>query len=583
MTSDGRWIQLGNLLEHLLYAFLDAIELLPELLAEEPFQRSPAEWSASATEVARERILDRMRERTADEWMEIFRANGNVVAEPFLTSQEALDHPDLVGNGDVIDTVHPQLGRVRQLGLMARLSETPGTPGGPAPSLGAHTEEVLAEQAAPRSHAEVRTPSPRSRARSPKSAPPAGRPLDGVTVVEVATIIAAPLATTFLADLGARVIKVEAIEGDPYRRLAPRGILAVKTNAGKESVCLDLKSREGRDILHELARRADVLVHNFRPGVPERLGLGHEQIRALRPDLIWVAVTGYGPDAPGAGRPCAHPVAGASMGGVTFQAGEGMPPRRCNSMEALRDAARRLMRANEANPDPNTSVVITSAVLLGLVARDRCGIGQAISVNMLAANAYANADDMLRYEGKPERPTVDSDLLGLGPCYRLYRAREGWVFLAVPRDRDWRAFDKACGPHPIFSDARFATIASRREHADALGEALEELFVARDASDWQSILLAQGVGCVRADSSIGEFWNDDPHARAEELAPEVQHARFGRTRRWGPLVICNRGPGALGPGVLAGANTNALLRELGHDDDDIARLRHHGIVASESP
>jgi crotonobetainyl-CoA:carnitine CoA-transferase CaiB-like acyl-CoA transferase len=135
--------------------------------------------------------------------------------------------------------------------------------------------------------------------------------------------------------------------------------------------------------------------------------------------------------------------------------------------------------------------------------------------------------------------------------------------------------------HPIFSDSRFATIESRREHAEALGEALEELFVSRDASDWQSLLLAQGVGCVRADSRMGEFWADDPHARAEELAPEVEHARFGRTRRWGPLVVCNGGPGALGAGVLAGANTDALLCELGYDDDEIEQLRHQGVVASE--
>jgi crotonobetainyl-CoA:carnitine CoA-transferase CaiB-like acyl-CoA transferase len=577
MASDGRWVQLGNLLEHLFYAFLDATELLPDLLVEERFQGSPAGWSESAIEVARDKILDRMRERTADQWMEIFRANGNVVAEPFLTAQEALDHPDLVGNGDVIDAIHPLLGEVRQLGVMARLSETPGTPGGPAPSLGAHTEEILAEEPVPRSRSGARSSAP-----APAPAPAVGRPLEGVTVLEVATIIAAPLATTFLADLGARVIKVEAIGGDPYRHLLPGGILAVKTNAGKESICVDLKSPAGRDILRELAQRADVLVHNFRPGVPERLGLGREQMRALRPDLIWVAVTGYGPDSPGARRPCAHPVAGASMGGACFQAGSGMPPERCNSMEELRDAARRLMRANEANPDPNTSVVITSAVLLGLVAREQRGIGQAISVNMLAANAYANADDMLRYAGKSARPTVDSDLLGLGPCHRLYRAREGWVFLTLPRERDWRAFRNACGSHAVFSDSRFATIKSRREYAEPLGEALEALFAERDAGSWQALLLSQGVGCVRADVSTGEFWMEDPHALAEGLAPEVEHARFGRTRRWGPLVVCNGGPGALGAGVLAGANTDALLRELGHDEDDIERLREQGVVASES-
>jgi crotonobetainyl-CoA:carnitine CoA-transferase CaiB-like acyl-CoA transferase len=574
MASDGRWIQLGNLLEHLLYAFLDATDLLPELIVEEQFQSSPAEWSPEAIEVARDRILTRMRERTADEWMEIFRANGNIVAEPFLTAQEALDHPDLVGNGDVVMRVDPELGEMTQLGPIARLSETPGAPGGPAPTVGEHTAEVLAESAT--------TASPRSQGGSSSGPPPPpGRPLEGVTVLEVATIIAAPLATTMLADLGARVIKVESLEGDPYRHLLPRGILAVKTNAGKESICVDLKSEEGRELLGELAAGADVLLHNFRPGVPERLGLAEATMRARDPDLIWVAVTGYGPDAPGARRPCSHPVAGASMGGVCFQAGAGMPPDRAASLDEIRDAARRLMRSNEANPDPNTSVVVASAVLLALFARQRGGAGQSVFVNMLAANAWANADDMLRYEGKPERPTVSEDLYGLGACYRLYPARTGWVFLAIARQREWESFAKAAGPHAVFADSRFETPASRHDHDEDLGQALEGLFAERDADSWQQLLLGHGVGCVRADGSVGDFLLDDPHAEAEGLVPEVVHRRFGPTRRWGPLVICNGGPEGLGPGALAGGHTDELLREIGRSDAEIAALRDRRIVASE--
>jgi crotonobetainyl-CoA:carnitine CoA-transferase CaiB-like acyl-CoA transferase len=221
-------------------------------------------------------------------------------------------------------------------------------------------------------------------------------------------------------------------------------------------------------------------------------------------------------------------------------------------------------------------------VLLALWAREQGGSGQSVAVNMLAANAYANADDMLRYAGKPERPTVGEGLYGLGACYRLYAAASGWVFLAIARDREWKAFAKAAGPHPVFSDASFATADLRREHDDALAAALASLFAERDAQVWQDLLLAQGVGCVRADGSVGGFLLDDPHADAEGLVPEVEHRRFGRTRRWGPLVVCNGGPESLGPGALAGGHTNELLRELGRSPAEIEELRSRRVVASEA-
>lgn len=566
MAADGRWIQLGNLLEHHLYGFLEATDLLPELLGEERFQSPPATWSREAIEVARDRILGRIRERNADEWMEIFRAHGNVVAETYRSAQEALEHPDLVGNGDVIEREHPGLGLVRQLGVLARLDRTEGRPGRLPPGIGEHTEAAINEWSnAP------------NRPRAAAAGAASGRPLEGVTVLEVATIIAAPLATTMLADLGARVIKVEAIGGDPYRHLLARGLLAVKTNGGKESICVDLKTESGRAILRELAARADVLVHNFRPGVPERLGLGYEQLRELRPELIWVAATGYGPDAPGSNRPCAHPVAGAAMGGVVFQAGAGMPPSDCEGIEAIRDAARRLMRANEANPDPNTSVVLASAVLLGLLARARYGIGQRISVNMMTANAYANADDMLSYAGKPDRPTVDAELHGLGACYRLYEAEKGWIFLAIGTDVEWRRFVAAVEHPSLASDSRFESAEARQSNDAVLAETLEGLFASRCADAWERLLVPSRVGCVRVANHPGVFLMSRP-----DLTAEVEHLRFGNTRRWGPLVICNGGNAALGAGVLAGQHTDVLLSELGFSTSEIERLRASKTVGSET-
>lgn len=577
MASDGRWIQLGNLLEHLFYAFLDAIDLLPELLADERFAGPPATWSGDVLEEARDRILMRVRERPAAAWMERFRSNGNVAAEPYLTTQEALDQPDLVANGDVVRQQHPELGELRMIGPIAQLTRTPGRADVPAPALGADTEAVLAEPERERTD------------RSPGGASPRGRPLDGITVLECATIIAAPLGTSLLADLGARVIKIEALGGDPYRHLLPGGLLAVKTNAGKESLCLDLKSTEARPIVRELLARADVVVHNFRPGVPERLGIDYASACAARADVVWVSANGYGPDSPGARRPSAHPVPGAAMGGAGYQAGADMPPDECAGLPEIREAARQLMRANEPNPDPNTSVVIASAALLGLLARARQGIGQAIYVNMLTANAWANADDFLSYAGKPERPPVDAQVLGSGAGYRLYPARDGWVFLAVTTDAEWARLARAVGrpelaSHPRFANAdpRFANADARRAHDTALAHALEALFTQRSADDWEKLLANHGVGCVRAETAPpGRFFCSDEQMLRNGFAPAANHARFGPLRRWGPLVTCDGGADHYGPGALAGDATDRILAELGHGPDEIQRLREAGVVGSE--
>jgi crotonobetainyl-CoA:carnitine CoA-transferase CaiB-like acyl-CoA transferase len=571
MAKDGRWIQLGNLLEHLFYAFLDSADLLDELLAEERFQSSPATWKDEVLEEARDRILERMRERTAEEWMRIFRANGNIPAEPYASAQEALENADLVANGEIVEHMHPKLGVVRQIGPIAQLTETPGLAGEAGPTTGQHQEEILVE--APR------TPATPEASGDPL---PRGRPLHGVTILDFATIIAAPLATSLLADLGARVVKVEPPGGDPYRALGPAGLLAVKTNAGKESICVDLKSDEGQRILSGLIRKADAIVHNLRPGVPERLGIGYEQVRALRPDIVWVAVGGYGPYGPSANRPSAHPVPGAAVGGALYQAGAGMPPPNCESLAEIREVARQLMRANEPNPDPNTSMLAVSATLLGLWARRRLGRGQCVFVNMLAANAYANADDFLSYPSKPPRPPVDSDLHGLRAGYRLYRARDGWVFLALVTDAEWSAFCAATHRPDLTENARFTTAEAREKNDAALTKVLAALFRERSADAWEALLTPIDVGCVRADAARpGEFFARDEHVLENGFAPRARHARLGELRRWGPLVVCDGGHEAYGPGALAGEHTDALLAELGRSREEIARLRGEGVVGSE--
>lgn len=573
--KDGQWIQLGNLLEHLFLGFLEAVGLLSELVEDERFVGDPATWSPEFVEGVRHRILERMLEREADQWMTIFREHGGVVAEIWTPSTQALNHPDLVGNGDVVELVHPELGEMRQIGVMAQLRETPGQVGQPAPQSGAHTQEIESEPEA-----------------SPTLLPAGGpsrvsRPLEGITVIEFATIIAGPLGVSMLADLGARVIKVEAIGGDPFRMLGAgpyRGLFAHRMNQGKESICIDLKSREGQEIVSGLVRGANAIVHNFRPGVPEKLGIGYASLREIRPDLVWVSANGYGPDGPGAHRPATHPVAGAAMGGSFVQAGFGMPPNHCVSMEERVEASRQLMRANEANPDPNTAVVIASSILLALLAQRRFGTGQAVYVNMLAANAWANADDMLSYPGKAERPLLDAELRGFSASYRFYPTREGWVFLALVQDREWRAFCRQANREDWVSDIRFETSEARRTNDSELYAEIVALLAQRTAQAWEDEMLAAGVPLVKVDArDPADFVVWDGHSEQNGFGPQVQHPTYGEFRRWGPLVTCDGGMETYGTSPLAGEHTDRVLEELGKSPGEIESLRSSGVVYSESP
>ena len=535
-TKDGRWLQLGNLLPHLLDNFLDTSGF-EEILGQEQFQSEVSTWDHETLELFRDQMLGHMQTRTMDEWMEHYVADGGVVAHPYQSTQDALKDPDATRNGHVVE----KDGMV-QLGLLANLTETPGEVGNRARA--SDFEQLRSRK--------VRVPEMRA---------PVTRPLEGITVVESATIIAAPLGAATLADMGARVIKIEPIAGDPFRSMF-HGFGASKCNTGKESICLDLKASEGQQIAQSLAKKADIWIHNYRMGVPEKLGIGYDQLAALNPDLVYVSANGYGPEGPGAKRPSTHPIPGAAMGGVVWQIG-GLPdPSEPMELPELREMARKLLRANEVNPDPNTSMVVATTAVLGLAARRSSGKGQKIFVDMFGANAYANWDDFLSFPDKPDRPPVDSEGYGLGPLYRLYACSEGWVFLGVISETEKATLAEALG-----IDMQFDVSAS-----------LERIFRGETADHWERKLGGLGLGCVRADGLPPQaFFLRNEHCLAENLAVPAMHPEWGQYLRNGPMVEFDQDGTYSGTGG-AGGGTLALLNELGYSSANIQDLLEAGTV-----
>jgi crotonobetainyl-CoA:carnitine CoA-transferase CaiB-like acyl-CoA transferase len=565
--KDGRWLQLGNIFDHLFLQYLQLTGLSDVPPAQERGKPNQS-WTPESQDIVRIAMLKKMRERPAAEWMAMFNANGNVAAAPFQTTQEALDDPDMVIPGDVVDCTHPQLGAMRWLGPIAHLGATPARiraaapDGAPDATSGARPAAVAA-------------------ATKPSATSRHDAPLKGVTVLEFASVIATPLAMAGLAELGARIIKVEPIGGDPGRWLngmMSQHIIPVKPNAGKESICIELKSPKGREILDRLLPKADLIAHNFRPGVPDKLGFGYERARSFNPKVVWVSANGYHPSAPGADRPCAHPIPGAQCGGVLNQVGT--PLAATDDVAALIKGAFSLYRANDVNPDPNTSMLAGSAALLGLIAARRLGTGQQINVDMMQASLYANFDDALRYAGKPPRAGVDADLRGLHALSRLYECRKGWTFLDVAGDDEFRELCAALKLDSLPGDARFASAAARRANDAALVEQLAAAFRSNDAATWEARL--SHLGCVQADvAETGHFWHDDAHVQANGFVLERDHPRYGPYLRHGPLMTFSDNAMHCGAAGLAGDHTDALLQELGYSAADIAALRAEKVVWSE--
>ncbi len=566
-TRDGRWIQLGNVVERLFRSMMHSLDM--DFIYEDPQLKNAPYLDPEAVAVLERIMLEKVQQKTLDEWMSIFLSReGNAAAEPYHTSEQALDHPQIVHNGNVQESEVPGVGRMRQLGPVVSMSRTPASTRGPAPSLGQHTAEVLA-----RLGVDGQNRSDSNGTAMPKPA------LEGITLLDLGTVINGPLGCALVAELGARVIRIEAPGGDWGRAGLPMS--AHRTMAGSEGICLDLKTPEGQEIMGKLAAKADLLLHSMRPGAPERTGIGYEQLKEINPNLVYLYAGGYGSTGPYSHRPSMAPIAGAVSGGGVAQMGrDGFPPPEQEmSNDEIAAVAKQLKRANDGTADHSTAMVNAVGLVLGLYARERTGEAQYVESTMINANAYLNIDDFYWHEGKQPRPLPDGDGYGLHALYRLYPAKTGWVFLACPFEDEWQALCQALQRTDLRKDLRFATSEAREQHDDELADELARVFATQDPMHWEELLTAADVACVKAeDRGMYHFFNEDPHVRDSGLLAQVDAPRFGEFWRYNPVVDFSETSGSAGPGPLKGQHTRPILRELGYTDDQIDDFRQRKIV-----
>ncbi len=409
---------------------------------------------------AQQRIEELFLSRTAQEWEDLIAEAGSEGAV-CRTSAEWFDHPHARDSRMVVEVDDPTYGKMLQPGVNARMSLTPGTVRGPAPTPGQHREEILAEL--------------KHRSAAAASAPPdiMRAALDGVKVLDLCIILAGPTMGRTLSEYGANVIKID----NPRR-----GSTVARhndINRGKRSILLDLKSEEGRDVFWKLLEDADVVAQNYRAGRLEALGLGYEEVRKRKPDIIYASLNAYGHIGPWAERPGHEGFAQATAGMTRRFGGDGVPESQPNPVN-----------------DYGTGFMGAYGVALALLHRQRTGEGQHIDSALAYTAMTLQSPFMQMYQGKQWDETSGQDALGSGPLHRAYQASDGWFFVGGSESAlsTLSGLDGLSGIDVL--------------RGDALASSLEERFQGNTVAFWVEGLAAAGIGAQRVITNVRELMTD---------------------------------------------------------------------------
>ena len=240
------------------------------------------------------------------------------------------------------------------------------------------------------------------------------------------------------------------------------------------------------------------------------------------------------------------------------------------------------------NADGVSSQAVGTALLLGLVARERTGVAQEMLTSMLCSTAYANSADMIRYEGKKPAPAPDPLLYGLGARYRLYQTSDSWLFLACPQESEWPGLCSAVaqaagGGVDLADDPRFADAELRRQSDAALAETLERLIKTKPAQEWERIFQQHDIACTEiGQGAVSQFIMKDPAMAENGFLTEVDHPVFGPHPRMAPVSRLSRTPGVARPGVALGQHTEAVLKEFGYSSEAIEKLEAAKVIRRAS-
>ncbi|MGB2693734.1 MAG: CoA transferase [Dehalococcoidia bacterium] len=392
-------------------------------------------------------------------------------------------------------------------------------------------------------------------------------PLAGVRVLDFTVYQQGPQASLIFSDMGAEVIKVEAPRhGDLGRVLGSMGKerfspYFLAHNRGKRSITLDLKNDGAKQLCYQLAERADVAIHNFRPGVMERLGLGYEDFSGVNPRIIYGHASGWGAEGPRAKHP-AFDLAAQAQGGLVGVTGEpdGYP-----------------LPAGSAVADYVGAVNLALAVTSALYARERTGCGQKIDTSLLGGQIAMQAWELQYFIAHGWVGKAGRGHHYLPTIWRVFKTADSYVVVGGLPENRWTNFCEAVGMPEIEHDQRFENYFDRMKNIAELYVLLDEAFAKRTNAEWMELL--QAADCICAPVASYDDIVHDPQARANEYIVEVDHPTQGRIPVVGAPWRFSETPAEIAPAAPElGQHTEDILQELGYDWDQIGALREHGTL-----